>query len=146
VANAPVTLTTQANITPGLSGNVVLGASLHFEVITSALFQLSVTAAAAAVTDTLNVYLQYNVDGTNWDDFVSFTQAKGNGGAQRFVGSWLQQYAPTSPMHPLADASLPPGVNQGPIMSDSVRVKWVVVGGTANFSFTVLGSFMRLTR
>lgn len=43
--------------------------------------ELNVTAAAAAVGDTLDVKVQTTIDGTNWTDVCHFTQVLGNGGA-----------------------------------------------------------------
>ncbi len=46
------------------------------------LYELSVTAAAAGATDTLDVTVQGSFDGTtNWFDIVHFVQVLGNGGA-----------------------------------------------------------------
>jgi len=46
---------------------------------------LDVTAAATAVDDTLDVYVQTMLDGANWLDVARFTQILGNGGAKRYV-------------------------------------------------------------
>ena len=48
-------------------------------------FVLDVTAAQTDVGDTLDVYVQTNIDSENWLDVVRFTQIKGNGGAKRYV-------------------------------------------------------------
>ena len=48
-------------------------------------FVLDVTAAATEVGDTLDVFVQTKIDGTNWLDVVAFTQVLGNGGTKRYV-------------------------------------------------------------
>lgn len=48
--------------------------------------QLDVTAAAAAASDTLDVYVDMALDGgTKWHNIGHFTQVLGNGGAKTFV-------------------------------------------------------------
>jgi hypothetical protein len=103
--------------------------------VVSAVFELSITAAAAAAGDTLNVYVQHSVDGgATWDDFVSFTQALGNGGPQRFIAQWTRDVVPNNPLHAGSDGALAAGVNQGAIGSDW-RAKWVIAGSTPSFTF-----------
>jgi hypothetical protein len=53
--------------------------------INGVILTLDVTAAATAVDDTLDVYVQTKVDGNNWLDVAHFTQVLGNGGAKRYV-------------------------------------------------------------
>lgn len=48
-------------------------------------FTLVVTAAATDAGDTLDVFVQTKLDGTNWTDVVAFTQVLGNGGAKRYI-------------------------------------------------------------
>jgi len=47
-------------------------------------FELDLTAAATEVGDTLDVFVQTLVDGTNYVDIAHFTQCLGNGGAKRY--------------------------------------------------------------
>lgn len=111
----------------------------HLEMVESGVFFLNISAAAAAVGDTLDVYLQHTVDGTNYDDFVHFTQALGNGGAKKFQAQWERDVTPTTPQKAPNDAALSAGVAQGPVGS-SWRLKWVVVDGGAHgqaFTFSV---------
>ena len=53
---------------------------------TQVLFLLDVTAAATAVDDTLDVFVDCSYDGgSTWINAVHFTQVLGNGGAKREV-------------------------------------------------------------
>lgn len=108
--------------------------------IRAAVFQLTVSAAAAASGDLLDVYVQSSVDGgTTYDDFIHFTQVLGNGGAKKFIAKWLRDYTPTTALQAPKDASLSAGVSQGPI-GDTIRVKWVITDGGAHgqsFTFAV---------
>lgn len=108
--------------------------------IVAAVFQLDVTAAATAVGDTLDVYIQHTVDGTNYDDFVHFTQVLGNGGAKRFMARWNGiGAAPESELGAPQDAAMSAGVLQQPV-GNTWRVKWVIVDADtddASFTFSV---------
>lgn len=112
----------------------------HTEVLTAAIFILDVTVASSLAGDTLNVYVQHSWDeGTSWDDFISYTQVLGNGGAKKFLAFWaLYGTAPTTPMKAPQDAALTPGqVQQGPL-ANQLRVKWVIAGaGVHTFTFSV---------
>lgn len=105
------------------------------------LFLLDVTAAATDVGDTLDVFLQgyVGLSGSTdlWQDFIHFTQVLGNGGAKRFLATWMRGVAPASLLAAtVEDGALAAGVRQGPI-GERVRVKWVIVdAGTVNASFT----------
>jgi hypothetical protein len=106
----------------------------------SAQFWLEVTAAAAAATDLLNVYIQSSIDGgTLWDDFVHFTQVLGNGGAVKHLASWVRDVTPESEMHIQQDAAMAAGVLQGPV-GPMWRVKYVIFddgGAHQTFTFSV---------
>lgn len=106
-------------------------------------FMLNVSAAATAAGDTLNVYIQASADnGTTWDDFVSFTQVLGNGGAKKFMARWSTMGgAPTVAMAAPAIATLAAGsVQQGP-HGTLWRVQSVVVSATAaSFTLKVMAS------
>lgn len=103
----------------------------------AAIFQLTVSAAATESSDTLDVYVQHTPDGgTTWDDFIHFTQVLGNGGAKKFIATWMRDVIPESEIKIPADAALAVGILQGPI-APLLRVKWVIVdAGTDNASFT----------
>ncbi|MDD5034126.1 MAG: hypothetical protein PHE55_05155 [Methylococcaceae bacterium] len=129
------------------SGTQVLTGDMTL--LDAAAFLLSVTAAATEVDDTLDVYLQHSPDGgTNYDDFVHFTQVLGNGGAKKLIAEWSGEQAVESELHALADATLAAGVLQGP-KSGTWRLKWVIAdagGGAASFTFSVSMSGRRRRR
>jgi len=114
--------------------------------VDAAVFLLSVSAAATAAGDTLDVYIQQSPDGgTTWDDFVHFTQVLGNGGAKKYVASWTRSVTPESEMKAPADAGIAAGVLQGAV-GNSWRVKWVIVDADtddASFTFSVSVDLMR---
>jgi hypothetical protein len=132
-AFAQTTLVASAARTTSSTAAVVVPVDL----VQSAVFQLTVSAAATDAGDTLDVYLQHTVDGgTTWDDFAHFTQVLGNGGAKKFLASWSRVPTPESELKAPADAALAAGVLQGPV-GPTWRVKWVIVdAGTVNVSFT----------
>lgn len=124
-------LTSAARSSSGTGGSVRIpsGAS-------GAVLLLDLTAAATDAIDTLNVRVQHTIDGASWDDFVSFTQCLGNGGAKQHVAVWSANYTPESEMHALADGSLAAGsVLQGPV-GGLWRVKYTIVDADADCSFT----------
>src|ERR1051325_11319265 len=117
--------------------------SRKFYNIQAAAFLLNVTVAATAAGDTLNVYIQSSMDaGTTWDDFVSFTQVLGNGGAKKFMAYWNGMITPETELGAPGDGVLAAGVKQGPI-GEQVRIKWVIVSGSApSFTFTMDASLV----
>lgn len=109
----------------------------NLQLVRSLVVQLDVTAAATDVGDLLDVYLQHSVDGTNYDDFIHFTQVLGNGGAKKYLAHWHRDVTPTTAQHAPNDGALAAGVAQGPVGCSAWRVKWVVVdAGTDDASFT----------
>jgi hypothetical protein len=129
-----------------VSGTLVLSQVPHLEMVSEAVFELNITAAAAAVGDTLDVYLQHSPDdGTTWDDFVHFTQALGNGGVKKFLATWSRIPTPEAELKAPADATLAAGVLQGPVGKDW-RAKWVIGGATPGFTFQVDATLHRLRR
>lgn len=114
-----------------VSGESIVALPLGRPVLSS--FYLDV-AASAAPTDTLRVFIQHSPDGVEWDDFVSFPIIVGN---KYLVASWTSEVPPTDPVHPLADGVLSPGtVMQGPV-NEKWRIKWLIDGATARFTFSV---------
>ncbi len=107
----------------------------QLESIKAVIFFLDVTAAAQLVGDTLNVYIQSSMDGIVWDDFVSFTQVLGNGGAKQYIARWFRDLSPEAELAAPSDKALAAGVRQGPVPCSYWRVAWVIAGG-ANKSFT----------
>jgi len=102
-------------------------------------FHLQITNAATDAADTLNVYLQSSPNGTDWDDFVSFTQVLGNGADSlnyvAFVN--LEEYQ-SSQVHAMQNGALSAEtIVQGPIFPSYVRAKYVIAdSGDGDQSFT----------
>lgn len=120
------------------SGTLDLASLLpHPELLASAGFGLTVSAAATDAGDTLDVYVQHSIDGgATYDDVVHFTQVLGNGGAKKFLAEWRRDSLPDAELHVPADAALAAGVLQGP-KGPLWRLKWVIVeASTVNVSFT----------
>lgn len=79
------------------------GVAIH-RIRNAVVFTLDVTAAAAAVGDTLDVFVQTLTAAGIWVDVVHFTQVLGNGGAKRFVAKILAgaseaMFAPTTALN-----------------------------------------------
>ena len=97
------------------------------------LWILDVTAAATEVDDTLNVVIQSQLDGTNWDDIAVFTEVLGNGGAKRFG---LQQHYHAA----IAVTDLTASATIG-MLGNTVRAVGTQVdagGGADSFTYSVL--------
>jgi len=102
---------------------------------------LSVTAAAAAAGDTLDVYVDSSPDGgTTWANAVHFTQVLGNGGAKSFTAVIDPGGAPgTSVIDVTSNASA--GTVRPSMFADQLRVRYTIVDGGAHgqsFTFAVL--------
>lgn len=111
------------------TGNSVSGLGRYEQLV----FQLDLTAAATDVGDTLDVYIQTTVDGTNWVDIYHFTQCLGNGGAKRYFGKLVASAALTEFETGAALAA----AGGRAILGDQFRVRWAITdAGTANASFT----------
>ena len=96
-------------------------------------FVLDVTAAATEVDDTLDVFIQTQIDGTNWVDVVSFTQVLGNGGAKRHIG----KIANATAMTMFENGTALSAGNVRNIIGDQWRARYVVTDAdTDNASFT----------
>lgn len=111
----------------------------HTELDSAALFMLSVTAAAAAAGDTLDVWVQHSWDeGTTWDDFIHFTQVLGNGGALVHLCPWTLASSAPAAMHKAVTKTLTAANSPllGPLGSQW-RSQYTVVGATAAFTFSL---------
>lgn len=98
--------------------------------------QFDVTAAATAAGDTLDVYVQTTIDGTNWVDIHHFTQVLGNGGAKRYFAKVVAEAALTE----FENATALGAAANRAIVGNQYRVRWVVVDATtddASFTFSV---------
>ena len=128
-----------ANVEDAAVSGVITGVS-GFSWAKTFTFVLDVTGAATAVGDTLNVYVQRELPGGGWDDFVSFTQVLGNGGTKTFIADVTPN--PAAGANAVAaptDATLSAGV-KAVWPSNKIRVKYVIVDAgdvDAEFSFTV---------
>ena len=96
--------------------------------------QLDVTAAATDAGDTLDIFLQTTIDGTNWVDIYHFTQAIGTGGAKRYFGKVMFDAALTE-----FENATALGVAAGrSIAGSQYRVRWEIVEvDAAGFTFSV---------
>ena len=96
-------------------------------------FVLDVTAAATAIDDVLDVYVQTQLDGTNWVDVVRFTQVLGNGSAVRYFakierGTSVTEFENGTGLGAAAARDL---------FGERWRVRYVITDtGTDNASFT----------
>ncbi len=95
---------------------------------------LNLTAAATEVGDTLDVYVDFSLDGTTWLNAIHFAQLLGNGGAKKFFAI----IDPTNPGTAPFDATANAAVNtvRPAVTGAQVRVRWTLVdAGTQNASF-----------
>lgn len=96
--------------------------------------ELDVTAAATAAGDTLDVFVQTRIDGTNWVDIAHFTQVLGNGGTKRF-------FCKITPV--LAEALFENGAALAAgsvrnLLGPDLRCRWTVASASApSFTFGV---------
>lgn len=100
------------------------------------ILQLDLTAAATDAGDTLDVFVQTTVDGTNWVDIHHFTQILGNGGAKRYYAKVVWDAALTEFENA---AALGAAANRA-IIGDQYRVRWAITdagGVNASFTFSV---------
>ena len=117
----------------------------NLDLVESAVVILDVTAAATLAGDTLNLRIQSAIDDAagaiiGWDDFISFTQVLGNGGAKRFAAQWRRDTLPEQELHPVVVDTLAAGVMQGPV-GKRWRLSWVIAG-TGSFTFRVLAALI----
>ena len=130
-----------------VTGQQEITTPADLDLVESASILLDVTAAATGVGDTLNVRIQglYDLpDGTIRfaDDFISFTQLLGNGGAKQIIAQWRRDTLPESEVHAAAADALAAGVLQGPVPK-RWRASWIVAGaGPPSFSFRLLGALV----
>lgn len=109
------------------------GGELVAEGLSALFLQLDVTAAATDSGDTLDVYVQTTIDGTNWVDIYHFTQVLGNGGAKRYFGKVLFDAALTE----FENAAALAAAGGRSILGDRYRVRWAITdASTDNASFT----------
>jgi len=95
-------------------------------------FVLDLTAAATDAVDTLDIYIQTKIDGTNWVDMVHFTQIVGNGGAKRFIAKVCGPQ--TENLFNNTSALSAGSVRH--LLGDEYRVRWDITDADSNCSFT----------
>jgi len=99
-------------------------------------FALDVTAAATDASDTLDVFVQTKIDGTNWVDVLAFTQVTGNGGTKRHIGT----INPTNATTMFENGSALSAGSVRHITGDEWRVRWSIddqASDDASFTFSV---------
>jgi hypothetical protein len=97
---------------------------------------LYATAVAADVDDTLDVYVDFRMPGTDiWVNGVHFTQILGNGTAKRFYAVWDQTTPGTSVVDATSDASA--SAVRPTVTGDAARARHILAKGSdADQSFT----------
>lgn len=96
-------------------------------------FILDVTAAATEAGDTLDVFVQTKLDGTNWVDIVAFTQVTGDGGTKRHVAKVIAGAAEAM----FEDSATLSAGSVRDLLGDGFRPRWDITdSGTDNASFT----------
>lgn len=126
-------LTLLASTTSAVNGN---GDSVRLAGMVNAMaFTLDLTAAATAVGDLLDVYVQTMIDGTNWLDVARFTRCLGNGGALRYTTKLTADLV-------LAEFETGTGLAAAAIrdlLGDQWRIRWAITDtGAASFTFSVV--------
>lgn len=127
-----MSITLQASAAKTETGN---GSAVSFPGLphNGIIIEFDLTAAATDAGDTLDVYVQTIIDGTNWVDVAHFTQCLGNGGAKRYFAKILSS---------TAQAEFENGTALGAaairnLVGNEWRVRWAITdAGTANASFT----------
>jgi hypothetical protein len=102
--------------------------------------QLDVTAAATEAGDTLDVYVQTTIDGTNWIDIIHFAQILGNGGAKRYYAKLVWDAALTE----FENAASLAAAAQRSIFGNQYRVRYAITDAStdnASFTFSVQALF-----
>ena len=93
---------------------------------------LDVTVDESTAADTLDVFIQTKVDGTNWVDVIHFTQHVGNATAKRYIAKIAAA---------TAQAEFENGTALGAaavrhLFGDEWRARWVIVDDSAAAAFT----------
>jgi len=107
--------------------------------IRAIVFIADITAAATVAADTLDLYIQTQLNGVDWLDVVHFTQLAGDGGAKQFIAKIVSD---------AAEADFEVGSALGAsavrnLLGDAYRVRWdVTVDGTLSYTFSVIAAPM----
>jgi hypothetical protein len=95
-------------------------------------FTLDVTVDEETVDDTLDVFVQTKIDGTNWIDVVHFPQHVGNAGAKRYI-----EKVAATPAFGGFENGTTLGVGEvRDLVGDDWRVRFDIVDDSTNASFT----------
>lgn len=96
------------------------------------IFTLDHTVDESTALDTLDVYIQTLIDGTNWLDIARFTRHLGNTGAERRVLKIVANLA--MPELDVATALLESEVRH--VLGDAYRVRYAITDNSGNAAFT----------
>lgn len=110
------------------------GSAIRLPAAQAFAFVLDLTNAATDVGDTLDVFVQTKLDGTNWVDVVHFTQILGNGAnALRYISKITAHVATAE----FENATALGAAAVRNLMGDEWRASWTVVdSGDADQTFT----------
>lgn len=138
-AHKPVTLSASAASTATSTGTDPVTIALPGgSPLTAVQFVLDVTAAATEAGDTLDVYVQTQLDEANWLDVVHFTQVLGDGGAKRYYSKVTANLA-TSEFENGAALGAAAVRN---FLGRKWRARWAITDvstDNASFTFSVVG-------
>lgn len=127
---------TLANLTAEAASATQSGVTFR-EAWREALVVLNVTTAAAAVGDTLDVYIDTSPDGgTTWLNLGHFTQVLGNGGAKKFTMALRSDNPGTSAVTDVTSDAAAGATRQYGIC-DRFRSRSVITGTTPAFTYSV---------
>ena len=96
-------------------------------------FELDVTAAATLAGDTLDVFVQVQIE-SNFVDVIHFTQVLGNGGVKRFIGKIIIP----EPQAIFETSAVLAADTVRHILGKQWRARWDIVG-TGSFTFSIIG-------
>lgn len=106
--------------------------SVRMPVMQAAAFVLDVTADESTANDTIDVFVQTKIDGTNWVDVVHFTQHAGNAGAKRYTAKLTSHLATTE----FENGTALGAAAVRHLIGDEWRVRWDVTDDSESASFT----------
>jgi hypothetical protein len=95
-----------------------------------------ITVSATAAGDTLDVYIDFSLDGTTWYNAIHFTQQAGNGAARTEYAVLDPSNPGTSVINVTTDAAA--AAVRPALFGAYMRARWAMVdaGGDANTSHT----------
>lgn len=127
-----ITLAVSAARTANGNGNAVFigGERRRFVVVNA------ITVSATEAGDTLDVYVDFSLDGTTWYNAIHFTQQAGNGVARTEFAVLDPANPGTAVVNVTADAAA--AAVRPALFGPYMRARWAIVdgGGNANSSHT----------